>query len=76
MKEVADSEYLPEFLMNVLRLQDGVDWSTLEEKTGLLFEDIHSEWKKLSEKGLVEPGRCKTTELGYRYLDSILQTFV
>ena len=76
MKEVSNSEYIPEFLMNALRLKDGVDWSTFEEKTGLSFEDIQGEWKELTEKGLVEPGRCKTTELGYRYLDSILQAFV
>ena len=76
MKEVSNSEYIPEFLMNALRLQDGVDWSTFEEKTGLFFEDIQGEWKKLTDKGLVVPGRCQTTELGYRYLDSILQTFV
>ena len=76
MTEVSNSEYIPEFLMNALRLQDGVEWSTFEEKTGLLFEDIQGEWKKLTDKGLVEPGRCKTTELGFRYLDSIVQTFV
>ena len=76
MKEVSNSEYIPEFLMNALRLKDGVDWSTFEEKTGLFFRDIQGEWKKLTDQGLVEPGRCKTTELGYRYLDSVLQTFV
>jgi len=76
MEEVSNSEYIPEFLMNALRLQDGVDWSTFEEKTGLSFEDVQDEWKKLTDKGLVEPGRCKTTELGYKYLDSILETFV
>ena len=76
MKEVSTAESIPEFLMNVLRLQDGADWRTFEEKTGLLFEDIKGEWEKLSEKGLVEPGRCKTTELGFRFIDSILQAFV
>ena len=76
MEEVSSSEYITEFLMNALRLQDGVDWSTFEAKTGLFFEDIQGEWEKLTEKGLVEPRRCKTTELGYRYLDSVIQTFV
>jgi putative oxygen-independent coproporphyrinogen III oxidase len=76
VKEVSNSDYIAEFLMNALRLQNGVDWSTFEEKTGLVFEDIRSEWRKLTEKGLVEPRRCKTTELGYRHLDSVLQTFV
>ncbi len=76
MNEVSNSEYITEFLMNVLRLQDGAAWSTFEEKTGLLFEEIQGEWKKLTEKGLVVAGRCKTTKLGYKHIDSILQTFV
>ena len=76
IKEVSAAESVTEFLMNALRLEDGVDWRAFEKRTGLLFEDIQGEWKKLSDRGLVEPGRCKTTELGFRYLDSILQAFV
>ena len=76
LKEVSTTEAVPEFLMNALRLKDGADWWAFEKRTGLLFEDIQGEWQKLSDKGLVEPGRCKTTELGFRYLDSIIQHFV
>ena len=47
MKEVSNSEYIPEFLMNALRLQDGVDWSTFEEKTGLSLKTYEVNGKNL-----------------------------
>ena len=47
MKEVSNSEYIPEFLMNALRLQDGVDWSTFEEKTGLSLKTYKVNGKNL-----------------------------
>ncbi len=73
-----DKAELPlEFLMNVLRLNDGVPTRYFQERTGLAWNKIANRWLNLSSEGLVEPAgdRLKATPTGLRYLDSILATF-
>ncbi len=75
---VLNSAELPlEFLMNALRLNDGVPAHYFKERTGLSFNNIESRWSNLSANGLVEPAgdNLKATAVGLRYLDSILGTF-
>ena len=70
-------EQLPlEFMMNALRLIDGTSIETFTEKTGLDWQHIKPQWDRLVAQGLVRADRCSTTELGLRYLDTVLEKFV
>ncbi len=70
-------EQLPlEFMMNALRLIDGTGTETFTEKTGLDWQEIKPQWDRLVAQGLVRTDRCSTTELGLRYLDTVLEEFV
>jgi putative oxygen-independent coproporphyrinogen III oxidase len=73
---VDDSAKALEFMMNGLRLIDGVSWSVFEARTGIAKTDINATWHDLIALGLVEPARCQTTDLGLRYLDTILARFM
>ena len=74
-----DNAELPlEFLMNALRLQQGVPTSLFSERTGTSLKTIETQWQALETKGLVEPlstGRLCCTALGQRFLDSVLAEF-
>lgn len=77
--DVLSNESLPlEFMMNALRLNDGVPQPLWRERTGLDFGAIEASWTRLEEKGLVEmaQGNLRPTELGRRYLNSVLQEFI
>ena len=65
-----------EFMMNTLRLIDGVEQSVFEERTKLHWHDIETVWHELVTQGLVAADRCATTPLGLRYLDSVLERFL
>ena len=65
-----------EFMMNALRLVEGVPAETFAARTGIAWQDIAPVWDPLVAKGLVEPERCATTALGLRYLDSVLAAFL
>ncbi len=73
-----NNEELPlEFLMNALRLNNGVPAHYFQERTGLSFNNIASHWSNLAANGLVEPAgdNLKATPLGLRYLDTVLGDF-
>ena len=65
-----------EFMMNTLRLIDGVEQSIFEERTSLPWHDMETVWHELVTQGLVAADRCATTPLGLRYLDSVLERFL
>ncbi len=70
-----DATELPmEFMMNVLRLVEGVPARLYPERTGLDFAGLERRWQQLAARGLVrEPGeRLATTPLGFRHLNSVL----
>jgi oxygen-independent coproporphyrinogen-3 oxidase len=69
------NEDLPlEFLMNILRLKDGVPASFFEERTGLSPLVLQSFIDKASARGWLEPGigRIQTSELGRLFLNDVL----
>ncbi len=73
-----NKEELPlEFLMNALRLNNGVPAHYFRERTGLSFNNIASQWLNLAANRLVEPAgdSLKATPLGLRYLDTVLGDF-
>lgn len=67
-----------EFLMNALRLQNGVDSCLWDERTGLSLNEIAAVWQVQVDKGLLAPmgSRLQTTPMGYRYLNQLLTSFL
>ena len=65
-----------EFMLNALRLRDGVSFDTFTARTGLSKDVISDRWRRLCMQGLVQADRIATTALGYRYVDSIVSEFL
>ena len=75
-EQVAPDARIGEFMLNVLRLREGVDASLFAERTGLPFARIAGVLAALRERGLMQPDRLAATPLGWRYLDSLVGEFV
>ena len=78
-RKLIDPEDLPfEFMLNALRLREGVPFDFYTERTGLDFDVIESIWTELREKGLVcdHLKRIKTTEKGWLFLNEVLEAFL
>ncbi len=76
--DILSSESLPlEFLMNVLRLNDGAPANYLSERTGLQLNALEPQWAELEQKGLVEvvDGNFRPTEFGRRFLNRVLEAY-
>lgn len=73
-QSVTEAERPIEFLMNSLRLIEGVSLSTFRETTGLPVDLLDSFLLQGQNKGLLEtqPGRIKPTALGIQYLNDLL----
>ena len=67
-----------EFMLNALRLKEGVDMSLFSAHTGLPVTAVLQALKRLEERNLVslKAGRLRTTEMGWRYLNNVLQEFL
>jgi len=65
-----------EFLLNALRLVDGVDSRLFEPRTGCSLSTIDGAWETLLTRGHVRADRLAVTELGFRYLDSVVSEFI
>jgi oxygen-independent coproporphyrinogen-3 oxidase len=73
---VTADQVVLEFMMNALRLTDGVSKAAFTHRTGIPWDRIQHQWNELTALGLVQEDRCATTRLGFRYLDSVLEKFV
>ena len=73
---VAHEERTVEFMMNALRLVDGVPPATFTARTGLPLADIADTLKELANWGLLQPNRIALTKRGYRQLDSVVARFL
>ena len=73
---IAVAERPLEFLMNALRLAAGVPESLFQQRTGLPLSTIAVQLDTLRREGLMHPQRIQATELGQRYLNSLLQRFL
>jgi len=76
--ETVEKKELPlEFMMNALRLRDGVDAALFKQRTGLPLSSIGSQLSTAIEEGLLvnDSNRLQTTDMGYRFLDSVLARF-
>jgi len=65
-----------EFLMNALRLGDGVPEDLFTERTGLPLSVVAVKLEVLRGEGLMAHDRLQATELGHRYLNSLLERFL
>lgn len=77
-QKIDAEELVSEYMLNVLRLTDGVPLSYLPERTGVALASIQPMIDKLQEQGLLQPStdRLATTALGRRYLNHVLQEFL
>lgn len=76
--DVAANELPFEFMLNALRLTDGVPASTFFEHTGLPLHTIGRELAAAAERGLLDPdpGTIRPTELGRRFLNDLQEMFL
>lgn len=73
------AEELPfEFLMNALRLTDGVDSALYPQRTGLPLDSLRIGREAAEQSGLlqVEPSRLAATARGQLFLNDLLQQFL
>jgi len=73
--EVRDRPY--EFMMNALRLKDGVPAALFSERTFLPLDVVAERLSRLRQKGLLveDSDRIQTTETGFRFLNDVVVKF-
>ena len=73
---VPEDEIPVEFMMNVLRLCDGVEEYLFHEKTGLPFRTIQKTVERLRSWNLMQPRRLQLTPLGLSQLNGVVAEFL
>jgi putative oxygen-independent coproporphyrinogen III oxidase len=73
---VTDDQRPFEFLMNALRLTEGVPLEAFATRTGLSLAALEPAWSAGVARGLLAPDRLAATPIGLRHLDAVLQTFL
>ncbi|WP_087542971.1 radical SAM family heme chaperone HemW [Acinetobacter sp. WCHA29] len=78
MKRIEADELPFEFMMNALRLNDGVDAKFYTQRTGLDLQDINETLNQLRDKKLLvaDVNRIACTEQGHIFLNSVLESFL
>ena len=76
-KAISLDEMAQEFMMNGLRIKQGVSREYFTQRTGLDFHSVDKIVLRLQSQGLLEQDtdRYRTTPLGYQFLNSVLQNF-
>ena len=76
-RDVAAEDVPFEFMLNVLRLKEGVGEEHWTEATGLPLDVIAEDLKQLRSEGLLEDnGRIAATALGRRFLNEVEEHFL
>jgi oxygen-independent coproporphyrinogen-3 oxidase len=77
-RDIASKDLPFEFMLNTLRLTDGVETNTFSERTGLPLSVISKGLEAASKKGLLDenPSKLKATPLGLRYLNNLQEMFL
>jgi oxygen-independent coproporphyrinogen-3 oxidase len=67
-----------EFMMNALRLIEGVPIDLFQQRTGLNIHSLENAIKKAQDKGLlvIKQGNMRPTLLGQRFLNELLELFL
>ena len=73
-----DAERPLEFMLNALRLKDGVPAASFSDRTGLSLATIRPQLEAARAAGLLDagPDTLRATERGARYLNDLLQHFM
>lgn len=76
--EISDKDIIFEFMLNALRLTNGVSTQLFSERTGLPISQIECILKNAREKNLLEKNSefLKPTELGHRFLNDLTGMFL
>lgn len=76
--QVSEVDARLEFMMNALRLNDGFTVQEFEGRTGEAIASMRQLLDQAQQDGLLERDlqQIKTTDLGARYLDTLLQRFM
>jgi oxygen-independent coproporphyrinogen-3 oxidase len=64
-----------EFMLNALRLVDGVDSALFSERTGMNLGVVRGALERARQLGLLEAGGLRPTELGRRFLNDLVNLF-
>jgi oxygen-independent coproporphyrinogen-3 oxidase len=77
-REIPAKDLPFEFMLNTLRLTDGVDTVTFSERTGLPLNAVSKRLDEASKKGLLDlnPSKLKATKQGLRYLNNLQELFL
>jgi len=77
-KDIPATDLPFEFMLNTLRLTDGVATNTFSERTGLPLNTISKGLDEASKKGLLDPDPTllKGTPQGLRYLNNLQELFL
>jgi putative oxygen-independent coproporphyrinogen III oxidase len=77
-REIPAQDLPFEFMLNTLRLTDGVDTVTFSERTGLPLNVVSKGLGEASKRGLLDlnPSKLKATEQGLRYLNNLQEMFL
>ncbi|AZY52627.1 radical SAM family heme chaperone HemW [Bordetella avium] len=77
-RQVGPDELPFEFMLNALRLKDGVAASSFSERTGLSLAAIAHQLDAASQRGLLDadPTRLRATALGWRFLNDLQEIFL
>lgn len=75
---IAREDLAGEFMMNALRLHDGMPAAWLPERTGITVADISRAIAAAQQKGLLDadPRYFRATELGRRFLNDLIACFL
>jgi oxygen-independent coproporphyrinogen-3 oxidase len=75
---VIDTDLPFEFMMNALRLREGVESALYSQRTGLPLATIAPTLERLQARGLLidDPQRIACSERGFAFIDSILSEFL
>ncbi|GGH42872.1 radical SAM family heme chaperone HemW [Acinetobacter courvalinii] len=78
MKRIEADELPFEFMMNALRLNEGVATESYTQRTGLALQDLNETLLDLREKKLLiaDQNRIACTEQGHIFLNSVLERFL
>lgn len=75
---VVENELVFEFMLNALRLRNGVPSALFPQRTGVALAEIGSVLADLRAQGLLsaDPARLECTATGFNYLNTVLENFL
>jgi oxygen-independent coproporphyrinogen-3 oxidase len=78
LRTIEPSDLPAEFMMNALRLKEGVNSTLFEERTAVALEVVGPQLEEQRRRGLMEQDSTKlaATGKGYQYLDTVIEAFV